>query len=164
MNIKPKVIKICLHCKKKFSGCPSAMNGRLVCGIQCKNSMFKPWWTGKKRPKGTCNKIADGLKGKVPWNKGLLGYRSGIPKPWMKKSGSDSSTWKGDRVTYRPLHIWVQKELGTPNKCVHCGKIGYGHSMHWANVDHKYRRNTKDWLRLCPRCHKSFDKKLRLII
>lgn len=29
-----------------------------------------------------------------------------------------------------------------------------------ANKDHKYRRNLKDWIRLCSSCHGEYDSKL----
>ena len=30
-------------------------------------------------------------------------------------------------------------------------------SIHWANIDHKYRRNLDDWIGLCAKCHRRYD-------
>ena len=58
---------------------------------------------------------------------------------------------------YRRLHIWVEKQLGKPERCSECGKIGYGRQMHWANKSKEYRKDIHDWKRLCVKCHYEFD-------
>lgn len=64
---------------------------------------------------------------------------------------------------YRALHGWVARRKGLPTKCEYCKKDGLvGHQIHWANTDHKYKRNSEDWIRLCPSCHKKYDKKNNL--
>lgn len=65
--------------------------------------------------------------------------------------------WKGDSVSYRSLHTWVASKLGKPMECVKCGVKGLKR-YHWANKSKKYNRDLNDWLRLCPKCHASFDK------
>ena len=88
-------------------------------------------------------------KGNIPWNKGLKGFMA----------RDQSGMWKGDGVGLSGLHKWVYLVLGQPNTCEHCGKTGLkGHKIHWASKDHKYKRNVKDWLRLCVLCHKKHDK------
>lgn len=73
--------------------------------------------------------------------------------------GERNNNWAGDDVEYRALHHWVNRELGRPTTCVHCEKTGLkGKEIHWANKDHKYRRNINDWIRLCAGCHKKFDQ------
>lgn len=81
---------------------------------------------------------------------------------WSKQFYADETKhpkWKGNDVGYRSLHKWVSKWLGVPCACTACQKTGTGHSMHWANISGQYKRTLDDWVRLCPKCHKSFDKK-----
>lgn len=137
-NHKERIIKDCLSCGIKMSLIPARKNAKF-CSQKCAG-------------------IAK--KGKPSWNKGLLGYKAGENHHWfgLNRSREKSPTWKGKQVGYRGLHIWVQNELGTPDKCEHCLKTGTGHFMHWANISGKYLRDKDDWKRLCPKCHKSFDK------
>jgi len=45
-------------------------------------------------------------------------------------------------VGYSALHKWVRKNLGKPTRCEHCKKDGLrGHKIHWANINHEYRRS-----------------------
>ena len=70
--------------------------------------------------------------------------------------------WKVENASYRANHKWVNINLGKPDTCEHCGSTGLkGHSIHWANVDHRYQRNVEDWIRLCAKCHGRYDKQLR---
>ena len=68
--------------------------------------------------------------------------------------------WKGDKVGYYGLHIWVTGHLGRPLKCEHCKKSGLkGRQIHWANKSGEYKRDLADWIRLCVPCHKKYDAK-----
>ncbi len=62
-----------------------------------------------------------------------------------------------ENPTYRTLHLWVERKLGTPKKCSHC-KCETAKRYHWANIDHRYERKIENWIRLCVKCHKAFDK------
>ncbi len=76
-----------------------------------------------------------------------------------KISGEKNCNWKGDDVGYGALHIWIRRNLGEPTKCENCGKEGLsGYKIHWANIDHKYRRVEENWMRLCVKCHRKYDK------
>jgi hypothetical protein len=86
--------------------------------------------------------------GKPSWNKG---------KEFPQLKGKKHFAWKGNKVSYRSLHKWVEREIGKPNKCTECEKVGYGHQMHWANISGLYKRDVADWQRLCAKCHKSYD-------
>ena len=71
-----------------------------------------------------------------------------------------SPNWTGNNVTYKGLHLWVKYYRGTPTTCENCKKTGLsGHQIHWANKSHQYKRDLTDWLRLCVKCHKKYDKK-----
>jgi endogenous inhibitor of DNA gyrase (YacG/DUF329 family) len=84
-------------------------------------------------------------------------------KSWNKGQKTPQLTdenhghWKGVEVSYRNLHRWIERKLGKPNKCVTCGRLGYGRHMHWANISEKYTRDLSDWIRLCASCHKKYD-------
>jgi hypothetical protein len=59
---------------------------------------------------------------------------------------------------YVNLHQWVSKNLGKPDTCQHCKESGLtGHKIQWANKSHKYKKDLKDWIRLCGPCHKIYD-------
>lgn len=91
-------------------------------------------------------------KGQVAWNKG---------KKHLKATGENHNSWKGDKALYGTKHAWARRHLGRPKKCQMCGKknVREGRSMlHWANVDHRYKRILTDWFSLCVSCHKKYDK------
>ena len=78
-----------------------------------------------------------------------------------KMKGKNNYGWKGDDVGYSALHSWVKRNLGKPTKCEHCRKDGLtGKKIHWANIDHQYKRNLDDWIRLCCKCHIKYDKSI----
>lgn len=59
---------------------------------------------------------------------------------------------------YRNLHYWVERQLGKPEICEHCGKIERrSRFIDWANKSGEYKRNINDWLRLCRSCHSLYD-------
>lgn len=59
---------------------------------------------------------------------------------------------------YTATHDWVKKHKGQPDTCEGCGKSGFVSSkIHWANVDHKYNRVLNDYIRLCGKCHYTYD-------
>ena len=72
-----------------------------------------------------------------------------------KMKGENNKHWKGELVGYRTLHNWVTRNLGKPEVCEHC--LGTGKRLNWANIDHQYKRNLDDWIRLCVPCHKEYD-------
>jgi hypothetical protein len=86
-------------------------------------------------------------KGQEPWNKGV---------PFLQIRDENHPTWKGNDVGYQGLHSWMRLRLGKANRCEFCGKTG---RIHWANKSHEYKRNLDDWIQLCPKCHKKYDKK-----
>lgn len=63
-----------------------------------------------------------------------------------------------EKVGYRAIHYWIEREMGKPSKCEHCLGEFSGHKIHWANVSGKYLRDVNDWKRLCAKCHGVFDK------
>src|SRR3989338_662738 len=78
--------------------------------------------------------------------------------------GNKHVAWKGENVSYRRLHKWIEITLGKPDTCEHCGRSGLkGRSIHWANKSGEYKRNLEDWLRLCAKCHGLYDSNKRRI-
>jgi len=74
------------------------------------------------------------------------------------QEGEKNHQWKGDNVGLEGLHRWVKRHLGTSNTCEHCGRSNLsGRQINWANKSHEYKRNLKDWIRLCVSCHKKYD-------
>lgn len=67
-------------------------------------------------------------------------------------------TWKGENVSNVGLHRWVRYWKGIPKKCQKCGTTK-AKKFEWANIDHKYRRILKDYVRMCTSCHRNHDIK-----
>jgi hypothetical protein len=133
----------------------------LVCGIE-----FEPSIGNVKKGYGKyCSCKCSGIarRGKSAWNKGLKGFMAGSKNHWFGKDRKDekSETWKGNKVGYRGLHLWVELHLGKPMKCSFCGltriPTGYKRYFQWANKSGEYKRELTDWIRLCVKCHKAFD-------
>jgi hypothetical protein len=105
-----------------------------------------------KHTEETKNFISEIKKGITPLNV-LRGDFKG-EKNWQ---------WKGDEVSYRSLHKWVERQLGKPRCCEDCGDKSLSHRQyHWANLSGNYKRITTDWRRLCCKCHKAYDKQMKL--
>lgn len=112
-------------------------------------------------------------KGFTPWNKGLKGYftpasfkkghKDLVPKKSRVEAGKKLQNelhplWK-EKVGYHALHSWVIRKLGNPNKCSECGLTSLNsRRFHWANISHEYKRDLKDWKRMCVKCHFIYDK------
>jgi hypothetical protein len=73
--------------------------------------------------------------------------------------GEKHWNWKGDKVGYIGIHLWMIKTFGRPSTCEFCNKRFKNGSrkLHWANKSGKYKRDRLDWHRLCVSCHKLFD-------
>lgn len=70
------------------------------------------------------------------------------------KLGIKNPLWKGDKVGYTPLHIWVRRNKPKPNKCEICKE---DKKLEVSNKNGKYSRNLNDWQWICKRCHHYFD-------
>ena len=81
-------------------------------------------------------------RGMTPWNKGV---KTGIVPP----------NFKGENVGYDALHDWVNRHKGKATCCVFCG---VGGRIEWANKSHQYHRDLDDWISLCVKCHRNYDK------
>lgn len=123
-----------------------------------KNGINKGWfkegqgfWAGKKRPNMEGNSWN---LGKPSWNKGITGYS--LPKR-NNPIEDKAYNWRGDSVGYGGIHAWVRRHKGKAAKCTVCGDSRPRY-IQWANIDHKYNRNLEDFIELCAKCHRSYDR------
>lgn len=141
------VKRICIVCEKEFTALESpSRKGR---GKTCSRICYHKWRKGKP---------AWNLGKSSPWmigNKHRIG--KGNPNP-HKMFADVNHKWKGDKVGYRALHYWVERQLGKPKKCEFC--LTEKAIFHWANKSGSYLRDKSDWLRLCAKCHKEYDFKV----
>lgn len=70
--------------------------------------------------------------------------------------GEENPSWKGDGAGYYSLHSWIRRNKEVPNGCELCG-IKNAKKYEWANKDHKYKRNKKDYFYVCTSCHRKYD-------
>jgi len=71
--------------------------------------------------------------------------------------GSKNTSWKGNNAGYSAMHLWVSQWKGRPKKCEMCGTTN-ATKYEWANKDHTYKRILDDYIRMCVRCHRNYDK------
>ena len=85
-------------------------------------------------------------------SKALKGNTNGFQK------GSIPTNYKGDTARYETKHQWVYHHYGKATKCEN-KECEYKNPKiyHWANLSGEYKRDIKDWIQLCPSCHKKMD-------
>lgn len=150
--------KNCKACGNQYSKFPSDSRKyweiKTYCSKKCANNANKNYeqLKGIKRPAEVIERMRATMfkSGSTPWNKGTENHAIKQDK---------HPNWKGDKVGYTGLHMWVYSQLGKPGDCENCGKTGLsGKQIHWANASHEYKRELTDWLRLCAKCHMAYDK------
>lgn len=67
--------------------------------------------------------------------------------------------WKGDEAGYVARHIWIKKLKGKPSYC-EVDKRHFGKRYEWASISRANKRDVKDWIQMCPSCHRVYDKYL----
>ena len=77
------------------------------------------------------------------------------------KSNEKNPMWKGDEVGYSALHIWIEHRLGKPKVCNKCGENNPDKRYEWSNISGEYKRDIKDWERLCAKCHRIYDRRYK---
>lgn len=72
------------------------------------------------------------------------------------RTGDKHPAWKED-AGKSAMHEWVKKHRGRASDytCVLCEKKP---AQHWANKKHDYKRNLDDYMAVCAKCHKKWDK------
>lgn len=118
---------------------------------------------GHKMPKSIRKKISRtliGIKRPEEFKEKIRKFLIGRKRPEI--SGEKNRKWKGDSVGYRALHIWVNARKGKPKICELCGKKKTTpKSIQWANKSGEYKRDLNDWISLCVKCHREYDKKFQ---
>ncbi len=138
--------KNCVICNKVFykeSTCSLVRwnTSRRFCSQKC---LSKDKVVLLKRKIGIIHSFENG---RTAWNKGI------------PSSDELSNSWKGDEAGYSAKHKWIESKLGRPDTCEHCKKSSFrSRQIHWANKDHKYKRILTDWIRLCAKCHQTYDR------
>ena len=69
-------------------------------------------------------------------------------------SNEKNGSWKGDRVGYKGLHIWMRSNMPKPDLCQLCF-IGPAEDL--ANITGKYTRDFSNWRYMCTQCHCMYD-------
>lgn len=69
--------------------------------------------------------------------------------------GGSSHNFKAEGVGYCALHDWVSRHKGKAAKCEKCKSTV---NVQWANKSWEYKRELDDWLELCYRCHRKYDR------
>jgi hypothetical protein len=69
--------------------------------------------------------------------------------------GTNNPRWKGENVSYSVLHKWIRRYKPSQSQCSMCGEIK---PLELANVSHKYKRDIRDFIWLCRKCHKWYDR------
>ena len=84
----------------------------------------------------------------------LKGNSNGFQKGYIPHN------YKGETARYETKHQWVYYHYGKAKICENkeC-KYKNPKKYHWANISGKYKRDRKDWIQLCPSCHKRMDYK-----
>lgn len=74
----------------------------------------------------------------------------------------NNPNYKGDRVGYVGIHVWLRKTFGYPDVCESCNKVGQKINGRWNLVYAKiegalYARNRSNFKKLCNKCHRNYD-------
>lgn len=157
------VVRLCPTCGGQITARTSYdAKRRKFCSMKCKRHTDDTKERIRQKKAGVpvhSEKTKRMFRERMLGNQWAMGHRL-TPKHKQKliKSGGDHWGWKDKRVGYSGLHKWVNKYLGHPDTCEHCGKSGLsGHDIHWANKSGEYKRDLTDWLRLCSVCHGKYD-------
>ncbi len=110
-----------------------------------------PWLIGHKFSQKALEKMRIAKIG----TKHSLVARRKMSLWWTGLPEEKNNSWKGDKVGYFGLHMWVRKWLGKPEICIGCGSDKF---LQWANKTGEYKRDLDDWISLCCSCHKKYDK------
>jgi len=110
---------------------------------------FGKWMIGKKHSKKT----------KLKMSKMRMNHSVSVETRNKIGLANEKEIKEGEDVSYSRIHHWIVKKLGKPDKCEHCGISGlFGRKINWANKSYLYKNDVKDWIRLCLKCHRLYDK------
>lgn len=76
-------------------------------------------------------------------------------------TGKNNTNWKGDNVSYRALHGYIQRHKKKPEFCECCKK---NKPSDLANISGEYKRDINDFEWLCRDCHMQKDNRKEELI
>lgn len=149
-NLRKKLI--CIRCAKSFT--VPASHFQKHCSMKCRMEYTRK---DKTKPCKTCGKIFYNVYKKVKFcSKDCYG---------ISNRDHNNYLWGGSKTSYRSQHHWVVRRLGKASNCAHCGlkELPEGKKRYftWANISHKYKRDTSDYMSLCMKCHGKYDSEHR---
>jgi hypothetical protein len=141
--------KECLYCKNNFLvNRPVRMNVAKFCSYKC-SGLFKKGKPITDSHKKNISKAQKGRKLSKEWCKAIS----------LSRMGKNNPNWKHENdLTVKSIHAWVRNRKKA-KICEHCGVLRDEKMLHWANIDHSYKRNLDDYICLCVICHWKYDIK-----
>ena len=70
------------------------------------------------------------------------------------KLGDKNHMWKGDKVGYFALHVWINRHKTKSNYCEFCSREGY---TELGNVSGEYKRDVNDFMWVCKDCNRNMN-------
>jgi len=155
--------RICAGCGKSFRLIRLRSPAQRFCSRLCAN-------------RDPVHREAVSAGAKLAWSDGRRQPGPGKPKGSPPTAGSFQAgeahrNWRGDDIQYRAAHQRIGAARGTPRLCETCGTTE-GKKFEWA-LRHdaakimtqrggqydglKYSPDPNDYIRLCVRCHDSYD-------
>lgn len=113
---------------------------------ECGNHFMARKWEVKRGHDCVCSKECS-----------LVSARRASAKKIKETPENLQSRWKGDAVGYFGVHDWMTKHYGQPIGCEECGTTDHSKTYGWANISREYKRDRKDFKRMCMSCHRKYD-------
>ena len=74
---------------------------------------------------------------------------------FTKRKGKGRYNWKGNAVSYREIHKWINRYKPKPEYCIICNEKK---KLEACNISGEYKRDLNDFLYCCRSCHRLLDK------
>ncbi len=75
----------------------------------------------------------------------------------LANSGESNGLWKGNDVSLKGLHKWIERHKPKPDVCERCRKQK---PIDLANISQNYKRDINDFEWLCRSCHMRGDGRI----
>ena len=75
----------------------------------------------------------------------------------LAMKGANNPNWTGDDVSYKGVHIWINRYKPKPEFCEECGKLP---PKDCHNISGEYKRDINDYIWLCRKCHMESDGRM----
>ena len=140
---------------------PSKKTGKTIECPNCNKSFYVPLYRIKENVKNCCSiscattiKLTGKKKGAMSED---TKAKISIKLKLIYKDETKTTNWKGDNVGYFGVHDWMTKNYGQPVGCEVCGVNDNNIKYYWANLSQQYKRDRKDFKRMCMPCHRKYD-------